>query len=60
MPEYEYECEECGKHRTTGLYCDGITSWPACECGGKMQRVYSPTAVLWQGGKPSAEGEHGA
>jgi hypothetical protein len=56
MPLYEYWCEECqmsaeqiAPEPPLGLLCKG--------CGLPMERVYSPTLHLWDGGYPSKQAQ---
>ena len=59
MPVYEYVCKRCLLHVETGspdaqIHCPNCDPRATKAC---MRRVYSPPAVLWQGGKPSDEVE---
>ncbi len=68
MPTYEYSCDGCGAtlERWQRFHDNPLTRCPSC--GGHLQRVFSPAAVIFKGSgwyctdsrsKTKPEGESG-
>jgi len=60
MPLYEYRCDKCG-FTTEELQQIGSETPQCPQCGGVMQRVFSPIAMVkWkgEGGFPSLRKAH--
>lgn len=46
MPLYRYTCKNCGKEVVLLRESTKRDEGPVCECGGTMERVYSPSVAI--------------
>ncbi len=49
MPLYEYQCEKCGKHFEKIEKVDGPHLRKCPSCGGRVERLMSPSAIQFKG-----------
>jgi putative FmdB family regulatory protein len=49
MPRYDYKCKVCGAHEVIahGFHDEGDHDCFDATCNGTMQKVYTPTAVIF-------------
>lgn len=45
MPVYDYKCIECGASKDAFRSIADRENAPECDCGGKMQKMITPTQV---------------
>lgn len=51
MPRYDYKCKVCGAHEiiSHGFHEEGPHDCFVDTCDGLMSKVYTPTAVIFNG-----------